>query len=140
MSTNLQITVLGLGTGDEDQLTLGVWKKLQVAAKEQAVLYLRTLDHPMVQMLDTNQIPYQTFDENYLAHQTFEQVYESIAEALIQSAKTQSSEVIYAVPGHPMVAEYTVQLLKQRCPSEGISLQIIGGESFLDQGVSTFWF
>ncbi|KRF28669.1 nucleoside triphosphate pyrophosphohydrolase [Paenibacillus sp. Soil787] len=139
-TTNPQITVLGLGTGDEDQLTLGVWKKLQLAAKEQADLYLRTKDHPMVQMLNTNRIPYQTFDENYLAHQTFEQVYESIAEVLIQSAKTESSEVIYAVPGHPMVAEYTVQLLKQRCPSEGISLQIIGGESFLDQAFLRFGF
>ncbi len=39
-----------------------------------------------------------------------------------------------------MVAEYTVQLLKQRCPSEGISLQIIGGESFLDQAFLRFGF
>ena len=38
-TTKPQITVLGLGTGDEDQLTLGVWKKLQLAAKEQAMLY-----------------------------------------------------------------------------------------------------
>lgn len=135
MSTQAQITVVGLGTGDEDQLTLGVWKKLQSAAKSQAALYLRTEDHPMVQMLDSNQIPYQTFDSNYMAHQSFEGVYESIAEALIQSAKTLSAEVIYAVPGHPMVAEFTVQLLKQRCPEEGILLQVMGrklsGSGFL---------
>lgn len=141
MSTNNpQITVLGLGTGDEDQLTLGVWKKLQSAALTQSTLYLRTKDHPMVQMLDSNQIPYETFDANYVAHQSFEGVYESIAEALIQSAKAKSSEVIYAVPGHPMVAEFTVQLLKQRCPSEGITLQIMGGESFLDQAFLRFGF
>jgi tetrapyrrole methylase family protein/MazG family protein len=141
MSTlNSQITVVGLGTGDEDQLTLGVWKKLQLASKSEAVLYLRTKDHPMVHMLDNNQIPYQTFDANYLSHQSFEQVYESIAEMLVQSAKGSFTEVIYAVPGHPMVAEYTVQLLKQRCPDEGIPLHIIGGESFLDQAFLRFGF
>ncbi|NOV02399.1 nucleoside triphosphate pyrophosphohydrolase [Paenibacillus planticolens] len=140
MSTQAHITVVGLGTGDEDQLTLGVWKKLQSAAQSQAQLFLRTVDHPMVRMLDSNQIPYQTFDANYVAHQSFEGVYESIAEALVQSAKSTSAEVIYAVPGHPMVAEYTVQLLKQRCPEEGISLQVMGGESFLDQAFLRFGF
>ncbi|NQX70543.1 nucleoside triphosphate pyrophosphohydrolase [Paenibacillus alba] len=139
-NNNAQLTVVGLGTGDEDQLTLGVWKKLQLASQSQSVLYLRTKDHPMVHMLDTNQIPYETFDENYMAHQSFEQVYESIAEALMQTAKQQAGEVIYAVPGHPMVAEYTVQLLKQRCPEEGISLTILGGESFLDQAFLRFGF
>ncbi|MEW9702459.1 nucleoside triphosphate pyrophosphohydrolase [Paenibacillus sp. SI8] len=141
MSTlNPQITVVGLGTGDEDQLTLGVWKKLQLASQSQAVLYLRTNDHPMVRMLDDNQIPYQTFDANYVAHQSFEQVYESIADALIQAAKQQPIEVIYAVPGHPMVAEFTVQLLKQRCPAANISLNLLGGESFLDQAFLRFGF
>ncbi|TXK78243.1 nucleoside triphosphate pyrophosphohydrolase [Paenibacillus sp. N3.4] len=140
IANNAQITVVGLGTGDEDQLTLGVWKKLQQAVKSQASLYLRTMDHPMVHLLDTNQIPYQTFDANYMAHQSFEQVYASIADRLIQAAKESSAEVIYAVPGHPMVAEFTVQLLKERCPEEGIALSIMGGESFLDQAFIRFGF
>ena len=32
-----------------------------------------------------------------------------------------------------MVAERTVQLLRERCPEAGMQLTIIGGESFLDQ-------
>ncbi|MDR6885153.1 nucleoside triphosphate pyrophosphohydrolase [Bacillus sp. 3255] len=140
MSTHATITVVGLGTGDEDQLTLGIWKKLQSAAQSQAVVFLRTVDHPMVHMLENNGIPYRTFDANYVAHQSFEEVYESIAEALIQSAMGSTGEVIYAVPGHPMVAEYTVQLLKQRCPEQGVTLQIMGGESFLDQAFLRFGF
>ncbi|MBD0384553.1 nucleoside triphosphate pyrophosphohydrolase [Paenibacillus sedimenti] len=134
------ITIVGLGTGDEDQLTLGVWKKLQLASKSQAKLYLRTNDHPMVRMLDDNQIPYTTFDANYEAHQNFERVYESIADELIQQARQESTEIIYAVPGHPMVAEYTAQLLKQRCPEAGIALTLLGGESFLDQAFLRFGF
>ncbi|WNR44774.1 bifunctional methyltransferase/pyrophosphohydrolase YabN [Paenibacillus roseipurpureus] len=139
-SSQPRITVLGLGTGDEDQLTLGVWKKLQQAAKSETELFLRTKDHPMVQLLDNNAIPYETFDANYVSHASFEGVYESIAEELISTAKSHTAEVLYAVPGHPMVAEYTVQLLKQRCPSEGIELQITGGESFLDQAFLRFGF
>jgi len=136
-----KITIVGLGTGDEDQLTLGVWKKLQLTSKSQARLYLRTNDHPMVRMLDDNQIPYTTFDANYEAHQSFEQVYESIADELIRQAQQHSTtEIIYAVPGHPMVAEYTVQLLKQRCPEAGIALNLLGGESFLDQAFLRFGF
>ncbi|MFC5452645.1 bifunctional methyltransferase/pyrophosphohydrolase YabN [Paenibacillus aestuarii] len=139
MSTQ-SITVVGLGTGDVDQLTLGVWKKLQAAASEQAVLFLRTNDHPVVRMLDDEHIPYQTFDANYVAHQSFEQVYESIADELLRQAKEKQTEIIYAVPGHPMVAEYTVQLLKQRCPEAGIPLTLLGGESFLDQAFLRFGF
>lgn len=138
--TYAPITVVGLGTGDEDQLTLGVWKKLQAASREQAVVYLRTADHPMVAMLDANRIPYRTFDDNYTAHGSFEQVYESIADQLIAAAKEQTAEVVYAVPGHPMVAEYTAQLLKERCPRERISLSLLGGESFLDQAFLRFGF
>lgn len=38
-----KITVVGLGAGDIDQLTLGVYKQLK-QAKE---VYMRTQDHPL---------------------------------------------------------------------------------------------
>jgi tetrapyrrole methylase family protein/MazG family protein len=131
-----QITIVGLGTGDENQLTLGVWKKLQKASK----LYLRTNDHPMVHILAENQIPYETFDALYEAHDRFEDVYVAIADTLIHRAHASKQEIIYAVPGHPMVAESTVQLLKQKCPEESIQLELLGGESFLDQVFLRFGF
>ncbi|NOU98315.1 nucleoside triphosphate pyrophosphohydrolase [Paenibacillus sp. LMG 31456] len=123
------ITVVGLGSGNEDQLTLGVWKLLQAADK----LYLRTDQHPMVTMLTMNNIAYESFDALYESHDTFEGVYEAIAGELIALAKSATAGIIYAVPGHPMVAEMTVQLLRDRCSQEGITLQLLGGESFLDQ-------
>jgi tetrapyrrole methylase family protein/MazG family protein len=131
-----QITIVGLGTGDENQLTLGVWRKLQKASR----LYLRTQDHPMVQILAENRIAYATFDAIYEAHDRFEEVYVAIADELIRIAQTDQQEIIYAVPGHPMVAEYTVQLLRQRCPQENILLEMLGGESFLDQAFLRFGF
>ncbi|TDF91588.1 nucleoside triphosphate pyrophosphohydrolase [Paenibacillus piri] len=124
-----QIIVVGLGSGDPDQLTLGVWKQLQAADK----LCLRTDRHPMVAMLQANGIGYESFDALYERHDSFEEVYEAIAGDLLAAAKASSAPVVYAVPGHPMVAEKTVQLLRDRCPQEGVALQLLGGESFLDQ-------
>jgi len=123
------ITVVGLGTGDEDQLTLGIWKKLQNAER----LYLRTDRHPMVAMLRDNGIRFESFDSLYESNDRFEQVYEAIAEELLRLAKEANGELVYAVPGHPMVAEMTVQLLRARCPEQQVGLTLLGGESFLDQ-------
>lgn len=134
MSTQPQITVVGLGTGDENQLTLGVWRKLEAAGARGGAIFLRTREHPMVAMLDHHSLRYETFDAVYEAHEGFDAVYEQIASQLIERAKAANSgEVLYAVPGHPMVAERTVQLLRERCPAEGVLLTLMGGESFLDQ-------
>lgn len=134
MSTQPQITVVGLGTGDENQLTLGVWRKLEAAGARGGAIFLRTREHPMVAMLDHHGLRYETFDAVYEAHEGFDAVYEQIASQLIERAKAANSgEVLYAVPGHPMVAERTAQLLRERCPAEGVLLTLMGGESFLDQ-------
>ncbi|MCY9592429.1 MazG family protein [Paenibacillus chitinolyticus] len=128
------ITVLGLGSGDENQLTLGVLRRLQQAPK----LILRTDHHPVAAYLRAEGIRYETFDAIYEAKDRFDDTYEAIAASLLESARSQA--VVYAVPGHPMVAEYTVQLLRAKCPEAGIPLEIVGGESFLDQAFLRFGF
>lgn len=128
-----QITVVGLGSGDENQLTLGIWKKLQTAKH----VYLRTNRHPVVKLLDEHGIAYETFDGLYESKSSFPEVYDAIADTLLAKAKELAAEseagIVYAVPGHPMVAESTVQLLRKRCSSHGIELAVLGGESFLDE-------
>jgi tetrapyrrole methylase family protein/MazG family protein len=47
--------------------------------------------------------------------------------------QSEGQPVLYAVPGHPMVAERTVVLLRERATREGVELRLLGGESFLDQ-------
>jgi len=135
MDMTAQITVLGLGTGDPDQLTLGVWRKLQSAER----LFLRTERHPVAEWIRGNGVGYETFDALYERESTFEDVYEEIARTLMRHA-ADGGEIVYAVPGHPMVAEKTVQLLRERCPEAGIPLRVGGGESFLDQAFSRFGF
>jgi len=130
-----QITIVGLGSGDPDQLTLGVWRQIQAANR----LYLRTKEHPVVKWLEAQGVAYESFDTLYEQATTFGDVYEAIADTLIRQAG-EGSDIVYAVPGHPMVAEYTVQLLRARCSEAGIGLSLMGGESFLDQAFARFGF
>lgn len=127
MSVKLKITVIGLGFGDEDSLSIGTWKLLQSGAP----VYLRTEDHPIVPWMREQEIPFETFDHIYEKHDEFAPVYQEIVQHMIQNV-SMHGHIIYAVPGHPMVAERTVQLLLQEGSSHSISVDVHGGGSFLD--------
>ncbi|OLO17701.1 MazG family protein, partial [Bacillus licheniformis] len=86
-----KITVVGLGAGDMNQLTLGVYKRLTQAE----VLYVRTKDHPLIEDLKKEIAEIHFFDEVYEKHDQFEDVYEEIVERLFEEAK--QGDVLYAV-------------------------------------------
>ncbi|WP_420954514.1 nucleoside triphosphate pyrophosphohydrolase [Bacillus haynesii] len=121
-----KITVVGLGAGDMNQLTLGVYKRLTQAE----VLYVRTKDHPLIEDLKKEIAEIYFFDEVYEKHDQFEDVYEEIVERLFEEAKQR--DVLYAVPGHPFVAEKTVQLLLERRGAHQADVVVEGGHSFID--------
>ena len=120
------LTIIGLGAGDFDQLQMGVYKKLKAAKK----LYVRTVDHPVLEELAAEGLQFESFDAVYEKHGTFQPVYEEISELLIEA--TVAGDVMYAVPGHPLVAEQTVQLLIAAAEAGKVNLVIEGGQSFLD--------
>ena len=117
------ITVIGLGAGDLSQLPLGIYRKLLTTE----YLFLRTKEHPVIKELEAEGISYQSFDEIYEKHDQFEEVYDEIVAILKNEAKTK--DIVYAVPGHPMVAEKTTQLL---LGDKNLKVQIEGGQSFID--------
>ncbi|MED3833780.1 nucleoside triphosphate pyrophosphohydrolase [Peribacillus frigoritolerans] len=121
-----EITIIGLGAGDLEQLPLGIYKKLIQTGQ----CYVRTADHPVIGDLKREGINFTAFDGIYEKHDQFEDVYEEISETLLDEASNRS--VLYAVPGHPMVAEKTVQLLLEKGPALGIAIKLEGGQSFLD--------
>lgn len=121
-----EITIIGLGAGDLNQLPLGIYKKLTSAGS----CYVRTMDHPVIAELSAEGMTWSSFDSVYEKHDQFEQVYEEISDTLIQLAEKET--VLYAVPGHPMVAEKTVQLLLEKGKEKGIAVKVEGGQSFLD--------
>lgn len=121
-----EITIIGLGASDLDQLPLGIYKKLKTAEH----LYVRTEQHPVLQELKAEGLTWTSFDAIYEKNEQFEGVYEEIVDELLQLAKDKS--VIYAVPGHPLVAEQTVQLLVEAERQGKAIIRIEGGQSFLD--------
>ncbi len=123
-----QITIVGLGSGDEQQLTLGVLRRLEAGHN----VYVRTAHHPVVEWLRQQGIRFRTFDDVYAEHDQFPAVYAAIVEQLLQAAQDANAEVVYAVPGHPMVAEATVSSLLQQGPAQNVQIEVVGGESFLD--------
>lgn len=120
------VTVIGLGAGDLEQLPLGIYKALLKAER----LYVRTAEHPVLQELKKEGITYESFDVIYEKHDGFEAVYREIVETLI--TLSQEGPLFYAVPGHPLVAEQTVQWLVDAEKEGRIELNIVGGQSFLD--------
>jgi len=123
-----EITIVGLGAGDLNQLPYGVYRLLTQSKQ----LFLRTKEHPVISELG-DQIHYESFDVIYEENDDFDQVYTSIVENLL--TKANEMDLIYAVPGHPLVAEKTVQLLLKEGREKGYTVKIEGGQSFLD---STF--
>jgi len=119
--------VMGLGPSGMEQLTLGNYRRICGANK----IFARTVEHPCVQELMAEGICVESFDEIYTLQPSFEAVYKSIVEQLRKELES-SSEVIYVVPGHPMVAEKTVQLIGEKLAQE-YEVIIHPAMSFVDE-------
>ncbi|NPA27393.1 MAG: nucleoside triphosphate pyrophosphohydrolase [Chloroflexi bacterium] len=120
------LTLLGLGPGHPDQLTREAWRVLEQASE----VYVRTEQHPTVQAFPKH-IRVHSFDALYEQAETFEEVYANIVNQVWTLAQRPQG-VIYAVPGHPLVAESTGVALLQRARAHGLPVRIVEGLSFLD--------
>lgn len=127
VAVNPKITIVGLGFGNEDSLSIGTWKILQSGDP----IYLRTQNHPITPWMRQQGIEFASFDHVYEKHDQFEPVYREIADELLRLAD-EHDQIIYAVPGHPMVAEQTVQLLLEDGQARNTEIDVQGGGSFLD--------
>ncbi|KYH34368.1 nucleoside triphosphate pyrophosphohydrolase/pyrophosphatase MazG [Clostridium tepidiprofundi DSM 19306] len=123
------IKIIGLGPGSEEALTLGAIKML----KNEKRVYLRTRIHPTVEYIDSIGINYETYDDKYESYENFDEVYNSIAEDLIEKhEKFKDEDIVYAVPGHPLVAEKSVTILIELAKKRGIDTKIVPAVSFVD--------
>ncbi|CDQ21784.1 bifunctional methyltransferase/pyrophosphohydrolase YabN [Halobacillus karajensis] len=121
------IKVIGLGAADFEQLPIGVYREL---TQTKSSLYARTLNHPVIQELQKEGIVFESFDGTYESHEQFEDIYKEIVSRLLKQVR--EKDIIYVVPGHPMLAERTVQLLIEEREKGAINLDLKGGQSFLD--------
>ncbi len=120
------ITLLGLGPGNPAQLTCEASEILSQADE----IWLRTQQHPTVQGLPAS-VKVHSFDDLYAQENDFEQVYVAIVEKVLELGRRPDG-VIYAVPGHPFVAEATGPKIARLARDEGLSLRVVEGISFLE--------
>jgi tetrapyrrole methylase family protein/MazG family protein len=128
------ITVVGLGPAGTDMMTAAAMAVLRDAVSTATPVFFRTRHHPAATELLTSGAAgpqATTFDDRYTSEATFEAVYESIATALLAAAMG-APGVVYAVPGSPLVAERTVELLRDRAADQGVRLEFVAGLSFCD--------
>lgn len=117
------IYIFGLGPSTLGQMPKDLYERI---IKEEKI-YLRTLEHPAARELSAMNLAIESFDDLYQQQdEDFEKVYSEIVAILKEKVKT--ADVYYGVPGHPAVAETTVQLLLK----EKVNVEIIGGKSFID--------
>jgi tetrapyrrole methylase family protein / MazG family protein len=115
-----RIDVVGLGPGGPDLVTAGTVERIASAGHR----YLRTSRHPAsVVMAGAT-----SFDALYESADSIEQVYPAIVEELVSAAQ-RHGEVLYAVPGSPVVAEHTVELLVR---DDRVDVVLHPALSFLD--------
>lgn len=121
------ITILGLGPGSAALVTQSAYDTIK---KAQAV-YVRTRMHPAVEELESLGFQFLSFDSLYESAGSFDEVYERIAEQVLSAAE-KHGDALYAVPGHPLMGERTVEMILQRAPARGQQVRLVSGVSFVE--------
>ncbi|MGE5506972.1 MAG: nucleoside triphosphate pyrophosphohydrolase [Chitinophagales bacterium] len=142
-----RLTVVGLGPGGIEHLTVGVLRRLGLAGR----LFTRTQRHPVVRDLEAMGFSFETFDDLYESAPDYTTLYDAIAERLLAATGARGEEavplrtrpagempsrvereVLYAVPGHPSIAERSVARVLELCREAGVPCEVVPGLSWLD--------
>jgi tetrapyrrole methylase family protein/MazG family protein len=116
------IYAVGLGPGDILDLP-----PRNMSLLRSYPVYLRTERHPVAAYIQREGIGLHSLDHFYEKYGTFEQVYDAMADFLVETSK-QEGAIVFAVPGSPLVGETVIRLLRER----DIDLEILTAPSFLD--------
>ena len=116
-----RVTVVGLGPAGPDLCTTATL----VAIDEHPHRLVRTVRHPAVSVLGEAVV---ALDHHYESAASFTAVYAGVVEEVVAAAEVHS-QILYAVPGSPMVAEHTVELL---LADDRVDVTLVPALSFLD--------
>ena len=100
--TKPRVVVVGLGPADPEFVTAHTLQEIERVPHR----FLRTARHPSAHVVPDAI----TFDEIYETADTFDDVYKAIVDRLAAAA-AEHGEVLYAVPGSPLILERTVRML-----------------------------
>jgi tetrapyrrole methylase family protein/MazG family protein len=115
-----RVVVVGLGPGDARLVSVAAREAIAATPER----FIRTTRHPSARLVG----PARSFDDLYERAGSIEEVYAGIVDVL--AAATESGgEVLYAVPGSPLVAERSVELLRA---DPRVAVEVVPSLSFLD--------
>jgi len=120
-------TVVAVGLGPAGPELMSGSATSAMMAVPAAARFLRTERHPAAAAVEGAA----TFDHRYEAAATMDEVYGGIVDDLVAAA-VERGRVVYGVPGSPLVAERTVDLLRAKAAAGVIALEVVPGLSFLD--------
>ena len=115
-----RVVIVGLGPGPRNTVTQATLE----AIERIDVQFVRTKRHPTADLMPRAT----SFDSLYDTLPTFEDVYREITEAVVAAA-LQHGEVLYAVPGSPLILESSVAQLRA---DSRIEVYVLPALSFLD--------
>lgn len=115
-----RIVVCGLGPAGPDLLTAAT----TTAIAAHPIRFVRTRRHPAAEAVADAE----SFDAIYDDADTMDEVYGRIVDRLVEAAQVHGT-VLYAVPGSPVVAEHTVELLVGRTD---VDVELVPALSFVD--------
>lgn len=121
----MTIHVVGLGPGDPGLLTMQTADFLRGGLP----ILLRTRHHPTVEAMDP--ATFASCDDLYQQGASFDAVYPAVVARVIERARS-GGDLVYAVPGHPLVAERTVTALLDAARAEAIEVRVYPAVSFVD--------
>ncbi len=121
----MAITILGLGPGDPQALTVEAHEALAQAHE----VFLRTREHPVVANLASH-LRIHSFDHLYEKLVDFQAIYAAIADEMIE--RGERGDILYAVPGHPLYGETSVVHILAKARARHIPVRVIAGVSFVD--------
>jgi tetrapyrrole methylase family protein/MazG family protein len=135
------IVVVGLGPGRWDDLTVAARALLEQAPR----VLCRTMRHPTVDELRARRpdLVLESFDALYDGAESFATLYTTMAERLLALAAVETepgvvppegerADLVYAVPGHPLIGEESVRRLRALAATRGVSVRIVPGLSFVE--------
>jgi tetrapyrrole methylase family protein/MazG family protein len=117
-----RITVVGVGPAGPELVT--PLARAAIEANERR--FVRTTHHPAIAVVDGAV----SFDDVDGAEATGADAEEVIAARLI--AEAQAGDLVYVVPGSPLVLERSVELLREAAAAGELDLEVVASMSFLD--------
>jgi len=121
----MTLTLLGLGPGNPGHRTAEANRSLESATR----ILLRTSIHPGLEDLVCDP-KVSTCDDLYQSGWSFRDVYEAIIERVL--AQAADGDLVFAVPGHPLIGESTTRAILSRAAELGIQTRVVTGVSALD--------